>query len=235
MVAVAARLLGLTALLGLLLSCGGSSPGGPTTTPTTAAPQPNPTPSPTPGAASTIKLVADRKSGASPLAVSFDVCGSTDAGGQKNLTFTVSFEGEPPQSFGGNCGFAHTYRTSGITVFDPKVCGKDPTGAEGCTSVEIKTYVDISLSVKQNTGCVGTIEATATLGTGIRAMGAIDRMLFEARTENGQRASKEGSKNGNSWSTGTWKTGFTTKVNVTATAFSGSVSGGSADSGRPGC
>jgi hypothetical protein len=61
-------------------------------------------------------------------------------------------------------------------------------------------------------------------------------MLFEARSENGQRVSKEGSKNGGtSWTTGSWKTGFTTKVNVTATAFSGSVAGGSADSGRPGC
>jgi len=224
-------------ILGVLVvapACGGG--GGGTTTPTppstTLAPAPSPSPA---GPPPTVKLLVDNKQGQAPLQVAFDAYGSTDATGGKTLTFSVSFEGEPLQPAGG-CGFSHTYNSSGVSSFDTKVCATDSHGVQGCDTASITAFVPISVSVKQSTGCAGTVEATASVGNAFRAMGAVDRVVFEARTGDGPRMTKEGTKNGaNQWSTGVWAVGFTVKTTVSATAFSGNVPGASASASRPGC
>src|SRR5262249_58348838 len=105
---------------------------------------------------------------------------------------------------------SHTYNSSGVNAFETKVCATDSHGVQGCDTAQITAFVPISVTVKQTTGCAGTIEASASISGAFRAMGAVDRVVFEARTGDGTRMTKEGTKNGtNQWSTGVWAVGFT--------------------------
>ncbi len=241
--AVRIRNAAAAALFALLLpSCGGGSVTPPSTLPPATTPPTTQPPATT--ADPTIKASADRRAGMSPLSVGFDLCASRDANGGTNLTYQADFEGEGLTNLSG-CGFNHVYKTSGVNVVDTKLCVKDSGGRSACTTITIKSYVGVDLSVTDNTGCQGTVIATAQLRTGsfqsaggFRILGDVDRVQFEAFNVGGDSLGKKDGSQASTgrWVTGTWNVKDTQKVRVRATVFSKGVAGDDTPEGtRPGC
>src|SRR5262245_53954528 len=158
------------ALLGICLlpSCGG---GGTPTQPPTPAPTPTPAPVATPTPASTVepKLVLNTSepAGIAPWKVDFDLCGSTDGNGGTSLKYLASFQNDEPFADQGGCRFSHDYKSNGVTLYNAKLCVENAGGKQSCeNNYRIKAFVGVKLDVAQDTGCNGTVVATATLTTG---------------------------------------------------------------------
>ena len=227
----------------LLPSCGG---GGTPTQPPTPVPTPTPAPvaTPTPASAVDPKLVlsTSEPAGVAPWPVNFDLCGSTDGSGGTNLKYLASFQGEPLTEQGG-CRFRHEYKSNGVTLYNSKLCVENAAARQDCVSdYRIKAFVGVKLDVAQDTGCNGTVVATATLmipgASGVHAAAKVDRVQFEARDVAGNLLGKlDGHPQGSGeWSTGTWKLNNKAKLRVKAKVFAGPVPGDeSLDESRPPC
>jgi hypothetical protein len=175
-----------------------------------------------------------------PLKVSFDLSRSHDAGGGTNLRYFANFEGDGLDAQSGP-HVTHTYKSDGVTVRDTELCVEDTAGRRACRTERIKSYVDVDLTVKQDTGCQGTIDATAVLkinGFDVRAAAEVDHVEFEAFDGTGRRiATRDGQKqNPKQWKSGTWNVNDTTKLRVKATVFSNGIRGDDIpEDNRPPC
>lgn len=234
------------ALLGICLlpSCGGGD--SPTTPPTpvpTATPGPVATPTPTSTAGPKLALSTTEPAGLAPWPVTFNLCGSTDGSGGTNLTYLASFQGGEPLAKQDGCRFSHEYKSNGVTLYNSKLCVEDAAGRQDCQdNYRIKAFVGVKLDVAQDTGCNGTVVATATLmmsgGPGLHAAATVDRVQFEARDVAGNLlGTLDGHQQGSDqWSTGTWKLNNKAKLRVKAKVFAGPVPGDqSLDESRPPC
>lgn len=234
-------------LLAILLvgGCGGGgSAGGGSTGPTGGvAPTPPPsTPSaaPTSGSGPTIAIDTSTRAGRAPLEVSFGLCGSRDGSGGQALTYLADFEGEglTPQS---GCGFSHRYTSNGVSVWDSRLCVRDSAGRDSCESITIKAYIGFQMSVDQTTGCQSTVIATATelrsAANGLHALAELDKVVFEAFTVTGRSlGSRDGTRSGQNWRSGTWNVNSQEKLRVIATGFARGVAGDDVPEGeRPAC
>jgi hypothetical protein len=225
-------------------SCGGgggpSTPNGP---PATTAPPATTTPPTTlpAGGGPTLDARLSTKAGKQPLQVSFDLSRSRDGGGGTSLRYLADFEGDTVMEAQPGPHFTHSYKSDGVTVRHTILCVEDGAGRRDCATESIKTYVDVDLSVKQNTGCQGTIDATAVLklnGFDVRAAGEVDHVEFEAFDATGRRiGTRDGQKqNPKQWMSGTWNVNDTTKLRVKATVFSNGIRGDDIpEDNRPPC
>jgi len=222
-----------------LPSCGGGGggPSGPSGPPVTTAPSTPTTTTPPAGSGPTIKVSVDKVKGKEPLKVSFDLSGSTGT----NLSYWADFEGDGLQQTSG-AHFTHTYSTDGVTIRHTRLEVHDDAGRTDDKTVDIKVWVDSKVEVKKNTGCQGTIDATAILninGLGVRAAGEVDKVVFKAFTASGNTplGQRPGDRvNPKQWKSGVWNVNNTTKLRVIAiVSSSGIESEDLPDDTRPEC
>jgi hypothetical protein len=238
-------------LVHALPSCGGggggpSSPSGP---PATTPPATTPPATTLPPAAGgpTLSYRISSKAGKEPLNVAFDLSGSRDGSGGTALTYLADFEGNGFETKPGP-NFAHTYNSDGVTVRSTQICVEDSAGRRVCATEFIKSFVDVGITVKQNTGCAGTIDATADLklngfagvyGFGdVSASTVVDKVEFEAFNAAGRSLGTRGGsqQNPKQWMSGLWDVKDTTKLRVKATVFSRGVRGDDVpETTRPPC
>jgi hypothetical protein len=235
----------LVALAVVFPSCGGGGGG-------TTGPNPPPTTTLTPTTTTTLPSAGDpvlrisvsKAAGKQPLAVNFSTCDSRDATGGNNLRYFVDFaDGAGLRAT--NCGFSHTFGSDGVTVYHVNFCAENTSGSPNrkCEERQIKTYVDVAISVDKNTGCASTVIASANLALGhnsfdVAAASQVDRVMFEAFSVAGNKlGDRDGQKQSNTeWRSGTWNVNNTEKVRVKATVFSKGVRGDDIpEADRPGC
>lgn len=243
---ISACLAGLTlaALVLSLPSCGGSAgPGAPTGgAPATTAPPATTPPSTTlpAGGGPTLDARLSTRAGKEPLDVAFDLSRSRDGSGGTSLSYLADFEGDGLVVQPG-ARFTHTYKTDGVTVRDTQLCVEDAARRRACGIERVKSYVDVDITVKKNTGCQGTVDATAVLllnGLQVSASSAVDKVEFEAFNAAGRSlGTRAGQKRDpKQWMSGTWNLNDTTKLRVKATVFSNGVRGDDVpEDTRPAC
>jgi hypothetical protein len=230
-----AMTLGVLALT--LPGCGGSAPGTPDPAPpTTAATAPPPTTTLATAGDPELKLTVTTRAGMQPLDVNFSACGSRDGTGGTDLRYLVDYDDGKGLREAQGCGFSHRFGSDGVTIYETNICVENKSGAgtRKCADppVIIKTYVDVSVAVNKNTGCAGTVVASARLKLGHNSVDAsassqVDRVEFEAFNAAGRSiASRNGQqRNPTEWLSGTWNVNDTTKLRVRATVFSRNVRG----------
>jgi hypothetical protein len=211
---------------------GGNGPTPPVTTTTTLAPAPSPAPTPTPspgGGPVTINLRVNPDNGDAPLNVAANMCGSTDP----TLQYTYDWGDGSRTGPRPDCRVEHSYGSDGVSTYQMQGCVIDAGGQQACAPHTVTAFA--SATVTATYACPNTVTAAdLTLHPALRAMNAIDKVVFTARGSTGNQT-RNGTQSGATWSVRNWQPNIGTIQSLSATTFSGSVSGATADGPRPGC
>jgi len=168
-------------------------------------------------------------SGEAPLNVAANMCGDTSTG----LQYTYDWGDGSRTGPRADCRVEHSYSSDGATEYQMRGCVINASGQQACDSRTVTAFARATVSATYS--CPNTVTAAdLTVRPGFRATNAIDRVVFTARGSTAN-ATRNGTQSGATWSVRSWQPNVGTIQSLSATTFSGSITGTTVNGPRPGC